>query len=182
MLRNIKIINAKLPGYREHQMITLNHQGIIADIQSMDINFSLQENPDSYDVKGDWISRGGVDLQINGGLGLAFVDLQEDHISTLHKICQFLWEEGIDSFLPTIVTTSVENIQRSLCVIDKFMEIQQQELQETAQILGVHLEGPFLNHEKRSASRPISFNPLSRSRRMVARRLWSCRQNHDLGP
>ncbi|MEA5532938.1 N-acetylglucosamine-6-phosphate deacetylase [Crocosphaera sp. XPORK-15E] len=151
MLRNITIINAKLPGYRESQKIVIDEQGIIKDIESMGAKVSPDSKQNYYDAEGDWISLGGVDLQINGGLGLAFTDLQEKHISTLHKICQFLWQEGIDSFLPTLVTTSVENIKRSLSVIDKFMRIQRQESLETSQILGVHLEGPFLNHERKGA-------------------------------
>ncbi|MEM8778067.1 MAG: N-acetylglucosamine-6-phosphate deacetylase [Cyanobacteria bacterium P01_G01_bin.49] len=151
MLRNITIINAKLPQHQESKEILIDEQGIIVDIRSMESNFSLQNDSKVYDAKGDYLSLGGVDLQINGGLGLAFTDLQKKHIPTLHKICQFLWQEGIDSFLPTLVTTSADNIQRSLQIIDKFINIQRQESLETSQILGVHLEGPFLNHEKKGA-------------------------------
>lgn len=113
--------------------------------------FSFEKTEILYDVRGDWLSLGGVDLQINGGLGLAFTDLKEKHIPALQKICQYLWEQGIDGFLPTLVTTSVENIKRSLSVIDDFLAIQSHGKKETAKILGVHLEGPFLNHEKKGA-------------------------------
>ena len=99
-------------------------------------------------VAGDWISLGGVDLQINGALGLAFPDLEMGDGDRLTAICQLLWDQGVDGFLPTIVTTSIENIQRSLAVFAAFIA---QQPPHTAQILGVHLEGPFLNPQKRGA-------------------------------
>ena len=151
MLKNITIINARLHGYQEQQKILINEQGIIENICSMGASNVTQQREQIYDAQGDWISLGGVDLQINGGLGLAFPEIQEKHIPKLHQICEFLWHEGIDGFLPTLVTTSVENIQRSLSILERFMKIQQEEEIETAKVVGVHLEGPFLNHEKKGA-------------------------------
>ena len=101
------------------------------------------------DLERDWLSLGGVDLQINGGLGLAFPDLEITDLPKLNQICDFLWHQGVDGFLPTIVTTSVAKIQRSLAVIARFMATQAKT--NTAQVLGVHLEGPFLNYQKRGA-------------------------------
>ena len=100
------------------------------------------------DMGGDWISLGGVDLQINGALGLAFPDVQMGDFDKLTQIGDFLWEQGVDGFLPTIVTTSIENIHRSLAVFAQFMAHQPS---NTARMLGVHLEGPFLNPQKRGA-------------------------------
>ncbi|EAZ88203.1 N-acetylglucosamine-6-phosphate deacetylase [Crocosphaera chwakensis] len=151
MLKNITITNAKLYGYQEQQKILINEQGIIEDIRSISVIDSTKKGKEVYDVQGDWISLGGVDLQINGGLGLAFPEIQEKHLSKLHQICEFLWQEGIDGFLPTLVTTSVENIQRSLSIFDQFIKIQKEENIATAKVLGVHLEGPFLNQEKKGA-------------------------------
>ncbi|MDJ0507826.1 MAG: N-acetylglucosamine-6-phosphate deacetylase [Crocosphaera sp.] len=151
MLNNITILNAKLPGYQEQQKILINEEGKIEEICSIGGISTTKNSGDIYDAQGDWISLGGVDLQINGGLGLAFTDLQEKHISKLDGICDFLWQEGIDGFLPTLVTTSIENVKRSLSIIERFMRIQKEEKKETAQVLGIHLEGPFLNQQKKGA-------------------------------
>lgn len=174
--QSINIINARLPGYKDLQMLLVNSQGIIEHILPMGtvLKRITPTNLQVLDVAGDWISLGGVDLQINGALGLAFPNLAEENCHLLTKIAQFLWDVGVDAFLPTIVTTSVENIQRSLAVIADF--VQSQKLRVTqynddydgvdkkfkhpsdlpdqkldAQILGVHLEGPFLNFQKRGA-------------------------------
>ena len=152
MTPNLTIINARVPGYQGLQQIRIDAQGIIEVIEPMDSTLpvgAIQELP-RIDVAGDWVSLGGVDLQINGGLGLAFTDVNSTDSKQLREICQFLWRQGIDGFLPTLVTTSVEKIQRSLSVFADFSASQGQE-QATAQILGVHLEGPFLNPQKRGA-------------------------------
>ncbi|MEH2023301.1 N-acetylglucosamine-6-phosphate deacetylase [Nostoc sp.] len=142
----VDIINARVPGYKDLQMLLVNQEGIIEQILPM-ATVGADRRASVIDVAGDWISLGGVDLQINGALGLAFPDLTAENAHKLQKITQFLWDVGVDGFLPTLVTTSVEKIQRSLAVIADIIPSQQ----AGAKILGVHLEGPFLNYQKRGA-------------------------------
>jgi len=137
------IINARVSGYQGLQIILVNQTGIIEQILPMD-TVSPTDLP-ALDVAGDWVSLGGVDLQINGAMGLAFPDLTQENIPHLHQISQFLWDLGVDGYLPTLVTTSVANIHRSMAAIADFTP------KSGAQILGVHLEGPFLNYGKRGA-------------------------------
>ena len=151
MLRNTQLINARLSGYTNLQQLEINSQGKIAAIAPQSETSFSQESDKIINIAGNWLSLGGVDLQINGGLGLAFPDLDYHHLSLLENIAQYLWQQGVDAFLPTLVTTSLENIQRSLAVIETFLEAQKSFSQPTAKVLGVHLEGPFLNPEKRGA-------------------------------
>lgn len=148
----VDIINARVPGCVSLQRICAA-QGKIYWILPMNAVFKRVPPPDLQvlDVAGDWISLGGVDLQINGALGLAFTDLQPHDVVKLQQICELLWQQGVDAFLPTLVTTSVENIERSLAVIADFIQKQKSFSQPTAQVLGVHLEGPFLHPQKRGA-------------------------------
>ncbi|PSF32260.1 N-acetylglucosamine-6-phosphate deacetylase [Aphanothece hegewaldii CCALA 016] len=143
----ITLINARIPGFKNLKQIYINPHGIIEKIKET----SFEHIGEIIDVEGDWISLGGVDLQINGALGKAFPELTEADNFVLEDICKFLWTQGIDGFLPTLVTTSVENIQRSLKIIDEYIKKHPQTSTQKAQILGVHLEGPFLNVEKRGA-------------------------------
>jgi N-acetylglucosamine-6-phosphate deacetylase len=142
-MKNCQIINARIHGYEGLQKLAIRQGEIVA----IDPSLAMADLP-ILDVEGDWISLGGVDLQINGALGLAFPDVQMADFGRLTEICDFLWEQGVDGFLPTIVTTSIENIHRSLAVWLEFMTNQPP---NTAQVLGVHLEGPFLNPQKRGA-------------------------------
>lgn len=147
----VDIINARVTNSGGLQQIRIDAQGKISQILPM--QKALKQAPldlQVLDVSGDWISLGGVDLQINGALGLAFTDLKADDVAKLQEICELLWQQGVNAFLPTLITTSVEKIQRSLSVIADFIQMQKS-LKSTAQVLGVHLEGPFLNPQKRGA-------------------------------
>ncbi|MDJ0568718.1 MAG: N-acetylglucosamine-6-phosphate deacetylase [Pleurocapsa sp. MO_192.B19] len=141
-----QIINARIVGHQSLQQVAIEK----GKIEAIAPKLNLAETTETIDLGGDWLSLGGVDLQINGGLGLAFPDLELKDLPKLKQICNFLWQQGIDGFLPTIVTTAVDKIQRSLATIAQFMATQEDK-ENTAKVLGVHLEGPFLNYRKRGA-------------------------------
>ncbi|NJR52138.1 MAG: N-acetylglucosamine-6-phosphate deacetylase [Leptolyngbyaceae cyanobacterium CSU_1_3] len=149
---NLDIINARLPGRTGLQIISIR-QGMIREITPCDRPSALTLLPGALDLAGDWVSLGGIDLQINGALGLAFPDLSLEAATQLEAIAHFLWDQGVDGYLPTIVTTSIENIQRALAAIAQFslLNSQSRDRHRAAQILGVHLEGPCLNPAKRGA-------------------------------
>jgi N-acetylglucosamine-6-phosphate deacetylase len=167
----LTIINARVVGMSGLQAIGIDDHRAAGEPIPMT---TLDRLPDaSIDVAGDWISPGGLDLQINGALGLAFPELQMSDLDTLDQICRTLWAAGVDGFAPTIVTTSIENIQRSLTVIAAFQAQQTQAQQvalppsPAAKMIGVHLEGPFLNPAKRGAHpqnflRPLTLDQLDR--------------------
>jgi N-acetylglucosamine-6-phosphate deacetylase len=151
MNTDLLIQNAQIIGNEGLFQIAIA-EGKIKAISSSSWEIASQANATDtpiLDLQEDWLSLGGIDLQINGALGLAFPDLETTDLIKLQQICNFLWQQGVDGFLPTIVTTSVDKIQRSLATIAEFMAMQDQS--NTAQILGVHLEGPFLNYQKRGA-------------------------------
>ncbi len=156
-LVDLWITQARIAGYNGLQQLWIDSQGLIQAIQPGETGW-LDQDLKVFNVAGDWISLGGIDLQINGALGLAFPELGPAHQEVLTKICRFLWNQGIDGFLPTIVTSAVEKIQRSLATLANFPQVFDQ---PTAQILGVHLEGPVLNPQKRGAHPLEYLLPLS---------------------
>jgi N-acetylglucosamine-6-phosphate deacetylase len=150
------IDNARIPGHPGLQQIGLDQAATILSIVPMDK--AMPAPASRLDAAGDWVSLGGVDLQINGALGLAFPDLGPDSGVQLEQVAAFLWTQGVDAFLPTIVTTALDNIHRALDCIAHFKP---QGKQPTAEILGAHLEGPFLNEQKRGAHPEAYLQPLT---------------------
>ena len=115
---DLLISKVKVVGYRGLQQVAISS----GKIRAIAPNLEVSDVCASIDLDGDWLSLGGIDLQINGGLGLAFPDLESQDLDKLQQICDFLYEGGVDGFLPTIVTTSLEKIERSLATLAEFIE------------------------------------------------------------
>ena len=162
----LNLINARLCDRDGLHQLSIEENTIRA-IAPMSAVTSPITHKEQIDLAGDWLSLGGIDLQINGALGLAFPDLSADHSDKLDAIAHFLWQQGVDGFLPTIVTTSIENIQRSLATIsnvftqNSLTQNSKLKTQNSSQSLGIHLEGPCLNSTKRGAHPAEHLLPLT---------------------
>ena len=97
---------------------------------------------------GDTLSRRGIDLQINGGLGLAFTELSEQDLPRLLELLELLWRDGVEAIAPTLVTCAVAPLRRSLSVLRMAREGHRA---GRCHLLGAHLEGPFLAEARRGA-------------------------------
>ena len=161
LARQICITSARIPGRTGQQQILVGADGNIEWMRAT-TDPTCPDGLDAVvcDVAGDWISLGGVDLQINGALGLAFPDLMPGDEAQLEAIAEYLWQQGVDAFLPTVVTTAPEKVHWALAALAAFTPAQP----ATAAIWGAHLEGPFLNPAKRGAPPAVCLQPLSVSR------------------
>ncbi len=92
-----------------------------------------------------WIAPGLIDLQVNGAYGHDF----SLDASAINQVAARLPETGVTAFLPTIITSPFEAYPRLLNDAR-----QAAAAINGARILGVHLEGPYLN-----PSRPGAHNP-----------------------
>jgi N-acetylglucosamine-6-phosphate deacetylase len=97
---------------------------------------------------GDLLSPMGVDLQINGGLGLPFPELTDAALPRLLELLDQLWRDGVEAISPTLVTCGVEPLRQALSVLRQARKLHQP---YRCQLLGAHLEGPFLADARRGA-------------------------------
>ncbi len=100
------------------------------------------------DWQGDWLSPMGVDLQINGGLGLAFPELTAADLPRLEALLERLWADGVEAITPTLVTCGVEPLRLALTVL---RQARLRHRPGRCLLLGAHLEGPFLAAARRGA-------------------------------
>jgi N-acetylglucosamine-6-phosphate deacetylase len=100
------------------------------------------------DWGGDWFSPMGVDLQINGGLGLAFTELSAADQPRLQQLLELLWRDGVEAICPTLVTCAVPPLRQALAVLRQARAAHQP---GRCRLLGAHLEGPFLAPARRGA-------------------------------
>ncbi|PEO43074.1 N-acetylglucosamine-6-phosphate deacetylase [Bacillus sp. AFS026049] len=88
---------------------------------------------------------GAIDIHIHGASNSDAMDATHDALSIMAKT---LPKEGTTSFLATTMTQSTQAIESALLNAGKYIENQ---TQENAEIVGVHLEGPFISPARKGA-------------------------------
>ena len=84
-----------------------------------------------------------VEQHFHGAFGVDFSTCEAEDILFLAKK---MLQHGIGGFFPTLVTDSVENIKRQ---IEQIRLAKESQTSEMAEILGIHLEGIFINSYKK---------------------------------
>lgn len=103
----------------------------------------VPEGVESLDAKSAYVSAGFIDLHIHGSGGADVMDATPE---ALEKISSTLLQTGTTSFLATTMTMSTSDIDNAL----QNIQINASNV-SGANILGIHLEGPFINALKNGA-------------------------------
>ena len=111
----------------------------------------------SYDnvCRGEYIVPGFIDIHCHGGNGY---DTMDSTCKALKEISKFKAKNGCTGFLATTVTSSIKDTVKAL---NNISEYSKQSPEEGAEILGVHLEDPFINIMQKGAQREDLIIPLS---------------------
>lgn len=88
---------------------------------------------------------GAIDIHIHGASNSDAMDATHEALSTM---AETLPKEGTTSFLATTMTQTTEAIESALLNAGKYIESQSQ---EHAEIIGIHLEGPFISPVRKGA-------------------------------
>ena len=127
-----------------------NHEFISADILAEDgkicqIGENLSpEGAQVKDMSGYRIVPGFIDIHTHGAVG---VDVNAATPEDFEKICRFQATQGTTGWLGSVLTDTRE---QTLWCIDQFKGWEKLEHQG-AEVLGIHLEGPFLSPEYKGA-------------------------------
>ena len=117
------------------------HEG---KIEILDAATKVPEGACAFDAAGKKVVPGFIDVHTHGSVG---VDVNAATAEDLEKICKFVATKGTTSWFCSVLTDTKE--QTKWC-IDEFKKHKAME-SEGANLLGIHLEGPFLSTEYKGA-------------------------------
>ncbi len=89
--------------------------------------------------------------------GIGGFDTRTSNPEDIIRMAEVQASLGVSAIVPTIYPDSIEIMRQNMMAVQKAMELQAIELQTNAAILGVHLEGPFLNSARCGALKSSSF-------------------------
>ncbi|MEE9348046.1 MAG: N-acetylglucosamine-6-phosphate deacetylase [Robiginitomaculum sp.] len=105
------------------------------------------------DLKGALLAPGFIDIQVNGGGGVLFNDAPT--VDTIARIGRAHRQFGTTGFFPTLISDDLDNIENAIKAVDDAIA------KGVPGVLGIHLEGPFLNAAKKGIHDSEKFLTLS---------------------
>jgi N-acetylglucosamine-6-phosphate deacetylase len=93
-------------------------------------------------MKGNGMTDGFIDLQVNGYAG---IDFNQNDLAAedMHKACAKLKEDGTKGILATIITASMKEMSMRL---RRIVHLREQDPLVKEIVIGLHIEGPFINN------------------------------------
>ncbi len=122
--------------------------GKIENILSQGESHGLEVSAEIVDGKGGLLLPGFIDLHVHGGGGF---DVMDGTSEAIRGMCRYHAAYGTTALLPTTLTADQTQLKQVVRVIADMTHAQH----DGAEVLGVHLEGPFLNPKRCGAQNPI---------------------------
>jgi len=140
-MRPVAYINGKTlqKGVFQRGLAVLVHGSKITGITPSD-GIVLNEY-EIVDLEGNYLLPGFIDVQVNGGGGVLFNDSPDlDGVKTIAEAHRQFGTTGI---VPTLISDDLEVISKALSAVSQAIE------EGVPGVLGIHIEGPFLNPDRR---------------------------------
>lgn len=93
------------------------------------------------DLAGAMLAPGLIDVQVNGGGDALFND--DPGVATIRRIGAAHARFGTTGFLPTLISDDLDVIRAGIAAVDAAIA------QGVPGVLGIHIEGPFINVERK---------------------------------
>lgn len=104
------------------------------------------------DAQGAWALPGFIDVHVHGGYGADWMDGNAEAFDT---ITRFHGGHGTTSIVATTMTAPKDHLSRVLAAVHEYRS----QPMPYAQVVGVHLEGPFINVKYKGAQNPAYIVP-----------------------
>jgi N-acetylglucosamine-6-phosphate deacetylase len=108
-----------------------------------------------HDLGGNMLLPGFIDTQVNGGGGVLFNDATD--VDVIRKIGNAHRQFGTTSFLPTLISADLDVVARAISAVQAALTA------GVPGVLGIHIEGPFLNVARKGVHDPAKLRELDPS-------------------
>jgi N-acetylglucosamine-6-phosphate deacetylase len=113
-------------------------------IEAVGVGLAPPASAETFDLTGLTLAPGFVDIHVHGGGGFSLITEDPEEI---RSYARWVVSRGVTGFLVTLVGAPFPQMKRWLAAAAAAGE----EAEDAAQCLGVHLEGPFVNPDRRGA-------------------------------
>lgn len=142
-----QIINAKIVT-RDG---VLEDKALLFDEKIVGFSDTPTESVETVDAEGLYLIPGLIDLHIHGCCG---VGASDGSVASIRTMAEGLLKNGVTAFLPTTMTLSYEQLEKSFDAVRAVMYEGGTANKKNADVLGIHAEGPFVNEKKKGAQNP----------------------------
>ncbi len=131
-------------------LAVLVHEGSIVDVLPRDD--ARVRAATAHDLRGHRLLPGFIDTQVNGGGGVLFNDAPS--VASIRAIGAAHRRFGTTGFLPTLISDDLHVIASALDAVRDAIAAR------VPGVLGIHIEGPFLNPERKGVHDPEKLRAL----------------------
>ena len=149
---SVALINGRVlreDGLAEGQCVLLSQGRILDIVAPSDRRVRRAER---YDLGGQLLLPGFIDSQVNGGGGVLFNDAPS--VESIRAIGRAHRRFGTTGFLPTLISDDLSVIASAIDAVRHAIN------ERVPGVIGVHIEGPFINALRKGAHDPAKFRDL----------------------
>lgn len=135
-------------GFRRGLAVVLDGAEIAAVAPEAD----APPDAERIDLEGGRLAPGFIDVQVNGGGGVLFND--QPTVEGIAAIAATHRRFGTTGLLPTLISDDLQVIAQAMGAVDEAIAA------GVPGVLGIHVEGPFLNVDRKGIHDPAKFRVL----------------------
>ena len=135
-------------GFRDGMAVVIDGGRIAGVLPEPELPAGIER----HDLAGATLVPGFIDTQVNGGGGVLFNDAPT--VEGIAAIGAAHRRFGTTGFLPTLISDDLAVIREAVAAVDAAIEA------GVPGVLGIHIEGPFLNRDRRGIHLPEKIRPL----------------------
>jgi len=149
-LVNGRILQAE--GFVAQRCVLIEGARIVGVVPSDDTRCRSAER---YDLGGQLLLPGFIDPQVNGGGGVLFNDAPT--VESIRAIGRAHRRFGTTGFLPTLISADLDVVARAIAAVRGALAAR------VPGVMGIHIEGPFLNVARKGVHDPAKLRELDPS-------------------